>query len=160
MGINLDICLVDEVMAVGDAAFRHKSAVVFRDRIRGSSALVVNHHLAELRDYCDAALIFKAGKLNYYAELNEVIKAHKAMLSWSSDIPQTGHVRVQIASRGQDLRAFANQITGRPVPKDGHLPLQQRLYNYRTAILRRKHLQHKRQPNGHCQSYKFKPTAQ
>ncbi len=81
IGINLDIYLVDEVMAMGDAAFRHKSAVVFRDRIHGSSALVVNHRLAELRDYCDAAPIFEAGKLNYYADLNEAIKAHKAMLS-------------------------------------------------------------------------------
>jgi len=66
---------------VGDAAFRRKSAAVFRDRIRGSSALVVNHNLAELRDYCDAALILEAGKLNYCADLNEAIKAHKAMLS-------------------------------------------------------------------------------
>ncbi len=37
--------------------------------------------LAELRDYCDAALILEAGKLNYYADLNETIKAHKAILS-------------------------------------------------------------------------------
>lgn len=81
MGIKFDTYLVDEVTAVGDAAFRRKSAAVFRDRIRGSSALVVNHNLAELRDYCDAALILEAGKLNYYVDLNEAIKAHKAMLS-------------------------------------------------------------------------------
>lgn len=81
MGIKFDTYLVDEVTAVGDAAFRRKSAAVFTDRIRGSSALVVNHNLAELRDYCDAALILEAGKLNYYANLNEAIKAHKAMLS-------------------------------------------------------------------------------
>lgn len=80
MGIRFDTYLVDEVTAVGDAAFRRKSAAVFRDRIRAAGALVVNHNLAELRDYCDAALILEMGKITYYPDLNAAIKDHKAML--------------------------------------------------------------------------------
>lgn len=81
MGIRFDTYLVDEVTAVGDAAFRRKSAAVFRDRIRAAGALVVNHNLAELRDYCDAALILEKGKITYFPDLNTAIKAHKAMLA-------------------------------------------------------------------------------
>ncbi|MGV6888727.1 ABC transporter ATP-binding protein [Rhodophyticola sp. SM2404] len=81
MGIPFDTYLVDEVTAVGDAAFRRKSKAVFRERIRSASAIMVSHNLAELRDYCDAALLLEAGELRYFPDLNEAIAIHKAMLA-------------------------------------------------------------------------------
>ena len=81
MGIPFDTYLVDEVTAVGDAAFRRKSKAVFRERIRSASAIMVSHNLAELRDYCDAALLLEAGELRYFPDLNEAIATHKAMLA-------------------------------------------------------------------------------
>lgn len=81
MGIPFDTYLVDEVTAVGDAAFRRKSKAVFRERIRSASAIIVSHNLAELRDYCDAALLLEAGELRYFPDLNEAIATHKAMLA-------------------------------------------------------------------------------
>ena len=81
MGIPFDTYLVDEVTAVGDAAFRRKSKAVFRERIRSASAIMVSHNLAELRDYCDAALLLEAGELHYFPDLNEAIATHKAMLA-------------------------------------------------------------------------------
>jgi len=81
MGIPFDTYLVDEVTAVGDAAFRRKSKAVFRERIRSASAIMVSHNLAELRDYCDAALLLECGQLSYFPDLNEAIATHKAMLS-------------------------------------------------------------------------------
>ena len=81
MGIPFDTYLVDEVTAVGDAAFRRKSKAVFRERIRNASAIMVSHNLAELRDYCDAALLLEAGELRYFPDLNEAIATHKAMLA-------------------------------------------------------------------------------
>lgn len=81
MGIPFDTYLVDEVTAVGDAAFRRKSKAVFCERIRSASAIMVSHNLAELRDYCDAALLLEAGELRYFPDLNEAIATHKAMLA-------------------------------------------------------------------------------
>ena len=81
MGIPFDTYLVDEVTAVGDAAFRRKSKAVFRERIRSASAIMVSHNLAELRDYCDAALLLEAGELRYFPDLNEAIATHRAMLA-------------------------------------------------------------------------------
>ncbi len=81
MGIPFDTYLVDEVTAVGDAAFRRKSKAVFRERIRSASAIMVSHNLAELRDYCDAALLLEAGELRYFPDLNEAIATHKAILA-------------------------------------------------------------------------------
>ena len=42
-----------------------------------SDAIMVNHNLNELKDYCDAALVLEHGKLDYFEDLEEAIEAHK-----------------------------------------------------------------------------------
>lgn len=77
MGIEFDTYLVDEVTAAGDAAFRSKSKALFAARMERSGAIMVNHNLAELREYCDAALVLEKGRLRYFNDLNEAIDHHK-----------------------------------------------------------------------------------
>ncbi|MCR9067931.1 MAG: ABC transporter ATP-binding protein [Rhodobacteraceae bacterium] len=78
MGIAFDIYLIDEVTGAGDAAFREKSQEIFRDRIRNASAIMVNHNMPELREYCDAAILLENGKLSYFDDLEEAIAQHRA----------------------------------------------------------------------------------
>ncbi|KEP68494.1 ABC transporter ATP-binding protein [Thioclava sp. BHET1] len=80
MGIRFDTYLVDEVTAVGDARFRNKSRVVFRDRMRDSSAILVSHNMKEMRDFCDAGILLDRGKLYYFDDLDEAIAEHEALL--------------------------------------------------------------------------------
>lgn len=80
MGIAFDTYLVDEVTGAGDASFRHKSKAVFRDRMQNAGAIMVNHNLGELREYCDHALVLEQGKLRYFDDLDEAIEVHKASL--------------------------------------------------------------------------------
>jgi len=77
MGIPFDTYLVDEVTAVGDARFRRKSAAVFRERILNSSAILVNHNLNELREYCDAAIVLHEGQLTFFSDLDEAVSRHQ-----------------------------------------------------------------------------------
>lgn len=77
MGIPFDTYLVDEVTAVGDARFRRKSAAVFRERILNSSAILVNHNLNELREYCDAAIVLHGGQLTFFSDLDEAVSRHQ-----------------------------------------------------------------------------------
>ena len=81
MGITFDTYLVDEVTATGDAAFRAKSKAVFRQRMTQASAIMVNHNLPELREYCDAALVLEAGQLRYFDDLDEAIALHSRHLA-------------------------------------------------------------------------------
>ncbi|MEM8633384.1 MAG: ABC transporter ATP-binding protein [Pseudomonadota bacterium] len=81
MGIHFDTYLVDEVTAVGDASFRHKSRAVFRERMKNSSAILVNHNLRQLREYCDAALVLDQGKLRYFADLDEAVSHHERLMN-------------------------------------------------------------------------------
>ncbi len=77
MGIEFDTYLVDEVTSAGDAAFRTKSKHLFAARMERSGAIMVNHNLSELREYCDAALVLERGRLTYFDDLDEAIEAHK-----------------------------------------------------------------------------------
>jgi capsular polysaccharide transport system ATP-binding protein len=77
MAIRFDWYLVDEVTAVGDAAFKHKSAAVFRDRMQQSSAVFVSHSMPQVREVCDAAVVLENGSMRYYGDLEQGIAQHE-----------------------------------------------------------------------------------
>ncbi|BDW86989.1 MULTISPECIES: ABC transporter ATP-binding protein [Roseicyclus] len=77
MGIKFDTYLIDEVTGAGDAAFRSRSAALFQDRMQNSDAIMVNHNLGELKEYCNAAIVLERGKLQVFDDLDEAIALHK-----------------------------------------------------------------------------------
>lgn len=81
MGIRFDTYLVDEVTAVGDQAFKRKSREVFAERMRHSSAIMVNHSMGQVRKFCDAGIVLEQGKMQYFDDLEEAIAVHEAMLA-------------------------------------------------------------------------------
>mgnify|MGYP002376084074 FL=1 len=76
MGIQFDTYLVDEVTAVGDAAFRKKSKEVFQERMKVSSAILVSHEMEQVRQICDAGIVLSEGSLRYFDNIDEAIEAH------------------------------------------------------------------------------------
>lgn len=85
MGIPFDTYLVDEVMAVGDAAFRKKSQALFRHRLQTAGAIVVSHSMPELRKMCQAGAVLNDGKLDYYPVVGDAIAVHKANLDAATE---------------------------------------------------------------------------
>ena len=81
MGIQFDTYLIDEVTAVGDAKFKRKSRELFRERIATSGAIMVNHNLRELKDYCDSAMLLHNGELRFFENLDEGIAAHNRLMA-------------------------------------------------------------------------------
>jgi capsular polysaccharide transport system ATP-binding protein len=80
MGIRFDTYLVDEVTAVGDAAFKRKSRAIFAERMKQSSAIMVSHSMPELRAFCDAGVVLADGRLQYFDDLEEAIALHENIL--------------------------------------------------------------------------------
>ena len=78
MAIDFDTYLVDEVTAVGDQAFRTKSAVVFQDRLKRSGAVVVTHSMPQVRELCTAVAVLDRGNLLYFDDLDAGIAYHNA----------------------------------------------------------------------------------
>jgi capsular polysaccharide transport system ATP-binding protein len=81
MGIRFDTYLVDEVTAVGDAAFRRKSQALFRARMAESSAIVVSHSLRDIRAFCDMGAVLEDGRLVLYDDLGAAIAHHETNMS-------------------------------------------------------------------------------
>lgn len=77
MGIGFDTYLVDEVTAVGDAAFRVRSSQVFMTRMKTSGAVVVTHSMAQVRELCDAVAVLNEGKLTFHESVDEGIARHE-----------------------------------------------------------------------------------
>lgn len=76
MGIRFDTYLVDEVTAVGDAAFRDRSDTLFKARMAGAGAVVVSHGVDQLRKLCDAGAVLEDGQLTYYDRVDDAITHH------------------------------------------------------------------------------------
>ena len=77
MGIAFDTYLVDEVTAVGDAAFRSKSNDLFQARMQKAGSVVVSHSMGLVRELCTAAAVLDAGKLLYFADVGAAIEHHE-----------------------------------------------------------------------------------
>ncbi|ACV80493.1 ABC transporter ATP-binding protein [Nakamurella multipartita] len=64
INIDPDILLVDEILAVGDAAFQEKCMEKFADfRRAGKTVIVVSHAMGSMRTMCDYAAWLKQGQL-------------------------------------------------------------------------------------------------
>jgi ABC-type polysaccharide/polyol phosphate transport system ATPase subunit len=71
--VDADILMIDEVLAVGDAAFQQKCFDVFNElRDRGRTIIFVTHDMASMQRFCHRALLLERGKPVYLGEPHEV----------------------------------------------------------------------------------------
>lgn len=80
MGIHFETYLVDEVTAVGDAAFRAKSEALFAERVKSSSAIMVTHNMGQVRRLCTHAAVLEDGILSFYDDVDEAISHHEVLM--------------------------------------------------------------------------------
>ena len=77
MGIPFDTYLVDEVTSVGDAAFKAKSAALFKVRMQTAGSFVVSHSMRMVRELCQAGVVLEGGKLYHYDDIEAAIDHHE-----------------------------------------------------------------------------------
>ncbi len=77
--IEPDILLVDEVLAVGDQAFRKKSEARMNELISGgASVVVVSHALGLVRRLCERVMWIDSGRVKMIGPAQEVVDAYEA----------------------------------------------------------------------------------
>lgn len=81
MGIPFGTYLIDEATATGDAKFRKKSKEIFRKRMEAASAIMVSHNMRDIRNFCDAGLVLKDGKIEVYDNVEDAISRHQKLMA-------------------------------------------------------------------------------
>src|SRR3712207_1503145 len=62
--VDADVLLIDEVLAVGDAAFQQKCHDALNSaRDAGRTILLVTHDMSQVERFCDRALLLERGRL-------------------------------------------------------------------------------------------------
>jgi capsular polysaccharide transport system ATP-binding protein len=77
MAVHFDIYLIDEITAVGDAAFKRKCAEAFRSKMGEADVIMVSHGANNLRQYCDSGIVLENGRLTYYDDIEDALAVHE-----------------------------------------------------------------------------------
>jgi ABC-2 type transport system ATP-binding protein len=73
MEADADVLLIDEVLAVGDAAFQQKCADAFHQmKTEGKTIILVTHEMNTVEDYCHRAMLIADGEIQHMGDPGEV----------------------------------------------------------------------------------------
>jgi lipopolysaccharide transport system ATP-binding protein len=120
-----EILLVDEVLAVGDAAFQKKCLGKLGEVSKaGRTILFVSHNTAALLGLCNRGLLFERGKLTADGEIESVVHSYlkslraNALSDLSNFSNREGKGRVRITSvafEDESGNKIENGISGQPL---------------------------------------------
>lgn len=77
MAVRFDTYLIDEITAVGDAAFQAKSEAMLRERLQHSGAIFVSHSTAQMQRLCSSGVVLQNGRFFYYARVAKAIEHYE-----------------------------------------------------------------------------------
>jgi ABC-2 type transport system ATP-binding protein len=133
MRSDADVLLIDEVLAVGDAAFQQKCFDTFeRMRTEGRTIVLVTHDMALLERFADSGLVLESGRVEYQGEPDRVARRYlelnlggavrsedggapaQVVGAWIEDAAGT---RILTARHGEPLRAQVTFQAESPVAR-------------------------------------------
>jgi lipopolysaccharide transport system ATP-binding protein len=85
--VEAEILVVDEALAVGDAAFQRKCLDWIDNFRKTGTLLFVSHSVAEVRRLCSRAIWIEEGRIREQGDPSEVIRSyHRALLVEKDDV--------------------------------------------------------------------------
>lgn len=129
-----EILFVDEVLAVGDAAFQKKCLGKMSDVSRqGRTIVFVTHNMAALRRLCTRAIWLDGGQvidtgdprklIDCYLEMNAVVNLESV---WEDNLTAPGNERVRLRS----VRVLPQTNSGEPITVHTPLRIEFTYWNY------------------------------
>lgn len=71
--VEPEILIADEILAVGDEAFQHKSLARMKEMMSGgTTVLLVSHSMEQIREVCDKVIWLNYGKIKMMGETSKV----------------------------------------------------------------------------------------
>lgn len=86
--VKPDILILDEVLSVGDGAFREKSERKMREIIQGgATTILVSHSIEQVRNMCNKALwLHKGHQIEFGSDVQGICDRYQAFLNRKLDI--------------------------------------------------------------------------
>jgi ABC-type polysaccharide/polyol phosphate transport system ATPase subunit len=111
VSVEPDILVVDEALAVGDAAFQHLCMQrMGQMRQNGTTILFVSHSMSTIKQFCTDAMLLHEGRTVAYGATSSVVDQYNALLA---------NVEAQRAAgiEGHDARLSYRIFSGRNQPE-------------------------------------------
>lgn len=87
LAFDFDYYLMDEVGAVGDAAFKAKSKRILQERIEKSNVIMVSHDMAEIARLCNVVVLVQNGQALLYEDVKEGIQTYQHLARSPQPVP-------------------------------------------------------------------------
>src|SRR2546428_751426 len=123
-----EILLVDEVLAVGDAAFQKKCLGKMGDITeKGRTVIFVSHNMGAVASLCQTGLVLDTGRIRFVGPVNEAAELYLGQFSVANELPlglrhdRTGSGEVKLigfqleSETGERIEAIRNGHTARLV---------------------------------------------
>ncbi len=113
VSLRPDILLVDEVLAVGDEEFQHRSMAKFEElRRSGRTLVLVTHALDLVAQTCDRAVLLRDGRLADIGPAPKVVATYRQGLAATADPVPLPPPNATPARRGLEVTGVEFQGTG------------------------------------------------
>ena len=127
--VDAEILLIDEVLAVGDAAFQQKCFEEF-ERIRdsGATVLFVTHDMSAVQRFCDRAMLLEHGRMVELGDPEQVGNRYLEL-----NFSEQARAEEKVAAEAEEHDAAAQ---GEEADADGHAGGRQRREDGQAEALR------------------------
>lgn len=118
LALEPDILLIDEVLSVGDLAFRRKAESAMDELLsRARCQVIVTHDLSLVREHCTLGMLLEGGRIAAFGDPNEIVDRYEEMSGVTDDrrlaqavtsrAQEAEQVRKVVAERGATSSAVA-----------------------------------------------------
>ncbi|MET1117196.1 MAG: ABC transporter ATP-binding protein [Comamonas sp.] len=126
--VDPEILIVDEILAVGDAAFQRRCLAKFYEvRDRGCSILFVSHDQYQVKSVCERAVYLKEGRQILFGSAGRVIDQYMIELEEQIASTATGSLKTNVAQEQpavpestQDQQVVVASGSGDDAQDDSH----------------------------------------
>ena len=101
--LDPEILIIDEVLAVGDAAFQRKCHALMRELANsGKTVLFVSHNLRSLRDLCRTGVLLEQGRVTGVGPIERIIDRYEQTTATAQSHALLGQVKATLEAEGDE----------------------------------------------------------
>lgn len=111
--VQPDILILDEVLSVGDGAFREKSAKKMHEIMEcGATTILVSHSLPQIRELCNKVLWLDHGKQIAFGDVQEICDKYELFLNRGNVLFQKAETEIEILQKPYDYIVVGAGLSG------------------------------------------------